>query len=119
MAENFYTKVYAMTRRIPRGRVATYGQIAALCGSPRAARQVGWALHELDGTSDMSIVPWQRVINRQGMISTTCEDHTAMQQAALLTSEGVAVTKKDGAYWIDLERFGWSPTGIPPLSKGR
>lgn len=104
---NFYSRVYKMTQRIPRGRVATYGQIAALCGNPRAARQVGWALHALDETPAHAKVPWQRVVNRHGMISTTCLDHPADEQAALLQGEGITVTNRDGNYFVALKDFLW------------
>ena len=62
----FFDTVHAMVRRIPVGRVSTYGHVAALCGKPRAARTVGWALHALPEESD---VPWQRVVNHRGGIS--------------------------------------------------
>ncbi|MFA5031045.1 MAG: MGMT family protein [Patescibacteria group bacterium] len=104
---NFYSRVYKMTKRIPRGRVATYGQIAALCGSPRAARQVGWALHALDEKPNHASVSWQRVINRHGMISTTCIDHPADEQAFLLRREGVRVTKREGNFFVDLKEYIW------------
>ena len=58
-----YQRIYAEVRRIPRGRVATYGQIARLAGLANHARQVGYALHRLD---DDSRVPWQRVVNQRG-----------------------------------------------------
>lgn len=57
---NFFSRVYRMIRRIPKGRVATYGQIAAFCGSPRASRQVGWVLHALDGHKEQKNIPWHR-----------------------------------------------------------
>ncbi len=61
-----YARIYAVVRRIPRGRVATYGQIAELAGLPGHARQVGYALHALpDGTA----VPWHRVLNARGALS--------------------------------------------------
>ena len=96
-----------MTKKIPSGRVATYGQIAAMCGSPRAARQVGWAMHAIDDSLDKRNIPWQRVINRHGMISTTCLEHPAEEQAFRLQREGVQVTKKDGNYFINLSKFLW------------
>ena len=68
MTGNLYQKIYACVRKIPRGKVATYGQIAALCGSPRGARIVGYALHVIPENSN---IPWQRVINSQGFISTS------------------------------------------------
>lgn len=66
MSAGTYARIYAIVRRIPRGKVATYGQVAALAGLPGRARQVGYALSALpDGTT----VPWHRVINAQGMLS--------------------------------------------------
>ena len=61
-----YRKIWATAKRVPKGRVATYGQIAALAGFPRQARLVGYALHSLPEKSD---VPWHRVINARGEIS--------------------------------------------------
>lgn len=104
--QNFYFRVYQAVRQIPKGKVATYGQIAALCGSPRASRQVGWALNVLKpGTN----VPWQRVINREGWITIENMRATKDMQAELLRSEGVNVQLRDGNYWVDLKRFLWNP----------
>ena len=64
MAESIYRRIYAEVRRVPRGRVATYGQIAALAGFPRHARQVGYALHGLRESEDG--VPWHRIVNSKG-----------------------------------------------------
>lgn len=99
---NFFEKIYKVVGRIPIGKVATYGQIAALVGSPRAARTVGWALHVCTER-----VPWHRVINHEGRISTTCLDHTADEQAFLLQQEGVKVKKVNQQYWIDLKKYRW------------
>ncbi|HSQ60298.1 MAG TPA: MGMT family protein [Acidobacteriota bacterium] len=66
-ARGAYERIYAAVKRIPRGRVSTYGDIAALAGLPGHARQVGYALHAL---RDASRVPWHRVVNAQGGIST-------------------------------------------------
>jgi len=105
---NFNQKVYYLTKKIPYGKVATYGQIAALIGSPRGARLVGWALHIMPQKM-YKTVPWQRVINREGRISTTCEEHTADLQAKLLRKEKIKITKKDGSYYIDLNKYLWRP----------
>lgn len=102
---NYFSRVYKLVRIIPAGRVATYGQIASLLGSPRGARIVGWALHLLDGQS----IPWQRVINGRGEISTTCETHTKLMQKKLLEAEGVEVKDRFGVYVVDLEKFLWRP----------
>lgn len=104
--QNFYFRVYQAVRRIPKGKVATYGQIAALCGSPRSARMVGWALNVLKpGTN----VPWQRVINREGRITIENMRATKDLQAQLLRGEGVDVQLRDGNYWVDLDAYLWKP----------
>lgn len=108
MSLNFFQKVYRLTKKVPRGKVATYGQIAALIGSPRATRQVGWALHVLPDNLQKE-TPWQRIINREGRISTTCREHTAKFQAALLRKENVKVVKKNESYFIDLDKYLWQP----------
>lgn len=104
--QNLYFRIYNVVRKIPRGRVATYGQIAALCGSPRAARVVGWALRSV---VDSKRVPWQRVVNKGGMISIENMQAPKELQANLLRAEGVEVTERDDNFWIDLNRFGWEP----------
>ena len=94
--------VYAIVRRIPRGRVMSYGQIATLLGSRLSPRAVGWALH---GCPDG--VPWQRVVNASGRCSTErLPDIPLGLQRALLEAEGVRF-KQSGA--IDLERYRWTP----------
>ncbi|MDP2789804.1 MAG: MGMT family protein [bacterium] len=110
----FNQRVFAIVRKIPKGRMATYGQIAALVGSPRAAQAVGWALHSLDAKPDQT-VPWQRVINRLGYISTTCLEHTANEQAWKLQKEGVEVTKKEELWFVDLSKYLWKPRTSRPL----
>jgi methylated-DNA-protein-cysteine methyltransferase-like protein len=81
----------------------TYGQVALALGMPRAARVVGGALHLLGAESD---VPWHRVVNRHGGISTRCPERSMWQQAERLRAEGVAV---DDALTLDLARYRWSP----------
>jgi methylated-DNA-protein-cysteine methyltransferase related protein len=103
---NLYQRIYNLVRKIPKGKVATYGQIAALAGSPRAARIVGYALHIINENSD---VPWQRVINRQGIISTTCQEHPPSLQADILIKEGVVVKNRNGLFQIDLKKYLWWP----------
>ena len=70
LRDRAYARIYAVVRRIPQGRVATYGQVAALAGMPGQARQVGYALHALP---EDEAVPWHRVINAQGQVSTRAE----------------------------------------------
>lgn len=103
MELNFFDRVYAVVRKIPRGKVASYGQIAALLGHPQAARTVGWALNALRD-SDIEDVPWQRVINSQGRISISRVDLGADLQRALLEEEGVEFNSRG---YVDLNRFGW------------
>ena len=103
MEPSFFERAYAVIRMIPRGKVASYGQIAALLGHPQAARTVGWALNALRG-SDIDDVPWQRVINSQGRISISRADLGAELQRALLEEEGVEFDRRG---YVDLARFGW------------
>ena len=106
--------VYRVVRRIPAGRVASYGQVAALAGMPRAARQVGYALHALDAESG---VPWHRVVNAQGQISERGPSVIVALQRSRLEAEGV-VFGPSGR--IDLARFGWRPRApIPKSAKSR
>ncbi|MFA6525755.1 MAG: MGMT family protein [Patescibacteria group bacterium] len=108
MTNDFYQKIYALVGKIPKGKVATYGQIAALAGAPRSARVVGWVLHILTEPQAKK-VPWQRVINKEGIISTTCEDHPRDLQKMLLEGDGVEVKEKNGCLWVDLEKYLWKP----------
>ena len=96
-----HRRFYDVVRRVPRGRVATYGQVAALAGLPRHARLVGYALKVLPEDSD---VPWHRVVNAKGQVSPRANalGHEELQ-AALLRREGVRMS--EGA--IPLERFLW------------
>lgn len=86
LKDRSYQRIYAVVSRIPRGRVATYGQIATLAGLPGHARQVGYALHALEDGSD---VPWHRVINAQGRISPRAEPGWDDVQRQLLQREGI------------------------------
>jgi methylated-DNA-protein-cysteine methyltransferase related protein len=101
--DDFTPRVYRCVRSIPRGRVLSYGDVAARLGTPRAARGVGWALAALpDGSS----VPWWRVVNRFGAISPRATPHAAPMQRALLESEGVKFGADD---CVDMPRFRWTP----------
>jgi methylated-DNA-protein-cysteine methyltransferase-like protein len=96
---------YRVARRIPRGKVATYGQVAALAGRPRGARLCGYALSALRGT--VHDVPWQRVLGARGAgrAGISLRDPVgAAAQRALLEREGVEV---DARGRVELERFGW------------
>lgn len=97
---NFKEQVIDWVKKIPKGRVVSYGQIAAKCGSPRASRQVGWMLNSLDGNTT---VPWWRVINNGGYISIKGNIMaTPLAQKNFLESEGVAVSKD---LKIDIEKY--------------
>lgn len=99
-----YERIWAVVRRIPRGRVATYGQVATLAGFPRQPRLAGYALHTLPEGSG---VPWHRVVNAQGRIRTgRGEPGGDLPQRFRLEEEGVEF---DWRGRIPLERFGWRP----------
>lgn len=102
-AGNTYVQIYATVRRIPRGKVSSYGRIAALAGLAGQARLVGYALHALRSgpPEGADAVPWWRVINAAGYISNAYEP--ALQRA-LLEAEGVAVDEHER---IDLTRYMW------------
>jgi methylated-DNA-protein-cysteine methyltransferase related protein len=98
-----YERIWAVVSRIPRGRVATYGQIARLAGLPRQARRVGYALAALPADRR---VPWHRVINAQGAISARGEPRWAQIQRELLRRERVAFDERG---LTDLARYAWKP----------
>lgn len=112
---NRYDAIYAAVRHIPAGRVATYGQIAALAGLPGRARLVGYALFRVAPEAN---VPWQRVVNARGEISMSPvrlgSDHL---QRVLLEEEGIRFSTSGR---IDLKQYGWEPEAsdwrfAPPL----
>lgn len=103
--------VYAIVRRIPFGRVASYGQVAAIAGSPGSARQVGYALAALPASSN---APWHRVLNARGAISPR-PGGAAITQRLRLEREGVGFGQ-DGR--VDLEAFGWRPEGNETVERG-
>ena len=100
--ESFYERVYAAARKIPKGKVATYGQLALLAGSPRASRVAGSAMAACRDPS----VPCHRVVDRFGGTKTVFDDYAPGTQRALLEAEGVGFLP-DGR--VDLERFRWEP----------
>ena len=101
----FNQRVFNLVRCIPRGQVSTYGDIATLLGSPRVARQVGFALAALTDPE----VPWHRVINARGAISFKGDLIRATEQRARLIAEGVLASAEGR---IDLARHRWrGPTG--------
>jgi len=98
-----YARIYAVVRRIPKGRVATYGQIAELAGLPGHARQVGYALHALlPGT----LVPWHRVINARGEVSRRARPGEEISQRMLLERERIQF---DGRGRVRLSQVQWKP----------
>jgi len=104
--QTIYQRICLMVQQIPPGRVATYGQIAALVGNC-TARMVGYAMSALDGNND---VPWQRVVNSQGKISLRADSHSTELQHQRLIEEGIVF---DGERRIHLRRYGW---GGPSLA---
>ena len=98
-----YQRIYAVVRRIPRGRVATYGQIASLAGLPGHARQVGYALHALEIDER---VPWHRVINARGEVSPRSAPGWDRVQRQHLEREGVVF---DARGRVALDRYRWRP----------
>jgi methylated-DNA-protein-cysteine methyltransferase-like protein len=108
-----YARIYTVVRRIPRGKVASYGEVARRAGLAGHARQVGYAMHALPaGTS----VPWYRVVNAQGEISRRKGGGGELEQRILLEREGVEFNRKNR---IDLRRFGWRRRAPRPPRRRR
>src|SRR5262249_11224773 len=101
-APPFHRLVYRLVRRVPRGKVVTYGQVAAILGQPRGARAVGTALAALRPPL-IALVPWQRVINAAGRCSHR-DGLAASVQRDLLRREGVRFDRRGV---VDLRRFRW------------
>ena len=97
---SYYDDVYELVMRIPRGKISTYGRIAAMTPVPRGARGVGWALAGLSEERSR-VVPWWRVINAAGRISN---DHNAALQRALLEEEGLIFDQRG---YVDLHHYLW------------
>lgn len=101
-----YERIYAVIRRIPRGRVATYGQVARLVGLVNGARQVGYAMAALP---DHTVVPWHRVLNAHG--ASSLRGGGEVTQRLRLEHEGV---RFGAAGCIDLAAYAWRPRrGVP------
>lgn len=98
-----YQRIYAVVRRIPRGKVASYGQIARAAGLPGRARQVGYAMYALPAGTR---VPWQRVVNAQGRVSRRRVPGAELSQRMLLEQEGIRFGPGGR---IPLGRYGWRP----------
>ena len=106
---SFYTQVYLVAQRIPKGKITSYGRIAAMLGRPNAARAVGYALSALKNAESgdrftSKTVPWQRIVNSQGRISIRHREVTASKQALLLREEGVDVDENGR---INLDIYLW------------
>lgn len=103
--ENFFLRVYEVTKSVPSGRVTSYGAIARYIGAPGASRMVGWALNNCHTSADA--IPAHRVVNRKGIL--TGKHHfrheTLMQE--LLESEGVFVDKDR---IVDFDKLFWDPS---------
>jgi methylated-DNA-protein-cysteine methyltransferase-like protein len=102
-----YGRIYSVIKRVPRGRVATYGQVASLAGLPGHARQVGYALSALP---EGRRVPWHRVINAKGEVSLRSEPGCDSDQRRLLEAEGVLFDHRGR---VSLARFQWRPRRRP------
>ena len=103
-----YQHIWDTIRKIPRGRVATYGQIAFEAGYPKQARLAGYALFN---TPSGFKLPWHRVINAQGRISFPPRSEPYKKQKALLEKEGVVFLRGK----VNLERFLWRPRSAAPV----
>lgn len=111
---DFSRKVMELINKIPKGKVATYGQIAKLAGKPHGSRGVSWILHSCSVTYRL---PWHRVVNSKGKISFLPLSHNYRQQKRYLENEKVIFLHGDR---IDLLRFQWKKTAPKPRSiKGK
>ena len=108
VTSSLYERFYAIIRRIPEGRVATYGQVATIAGLPRHARHVGFALRALPAGSE---VPWHRVLGASGRVSARAYPGPDELQRQLLEDEGVAFSAGGR---VDLERFRWDEDARRP-----
>ena len=97
---SLFERVYEYVKTVPRGKVVTYGQVAAAIGAPRCARQVGWALHV---NPEPGVIPCHRVVNREGRLAPAVACGGEAVQASLLEAEGVEVV---GGY-VDLNKYRW------------
>ena len=100
MSENSYVKIYEIVKQIPKGKVATYGQVAALAGNKRWARVVGYALHV---NPDPDRIPCYRVVNRDGRLSDAFAFGGVNQQKLLLEADGIEVVDNH----VNLELYQW------------
>lgn len=101
---SFFDNVYEAVQLIPRGKVATYGQIARMIGAPRSSRAVGYALH---ANPRPGVIPCHRVVNREGRLAPAFAFGGPEIQAQLLESEGVRVSED---FVVDLGKYLWQPS---------
>ena len=99
-----FERVYAAVRLIPRGSVATYGQIAMLCGKPGNSRQVGYGLRENLAGAD---IPAFRVVNGKGELSGAQHFLVSDLQRTLLAEDGVPTYWNGRCWQVDLKKYGW------------
>ena len=104
MPTDFFEKVYELTRKIPYGKVTTYGAIAKQLGSAKSARMVGWALNK--SSSQKEFVPAHRVVNRLGLLSGKAHFGNMNTMQELLENEGVEILNNQ---IINLEKYLWLP----------
>ena len=103
MSESFFAQVYKIVAQIPPGKVAGYGQIARMLGTPRAARTVGWALHS---NPDAPTIPCHRVVNVAGRVAPGFAFGGPGEQRKLLEAEGVAFVDEQH---VDMQKHQWLP----------
>lgn len=103
MDKSFNQRVWELVGIIPKGKVASYGQLATMLGHPRRARHIGFALNQ---TPDNLVLPWHRVINSKGRISFSDNSEQYLLQKAMLEAEKVRFTDNGS---IDFKEFGWRP----------
>lgn len=108
-----FASIHALVRRIPPGRVATYGQLARLLGAPRQARVVGWAMR---ATPRGAGIPWHRVVQQGGGLSPGVAPQDPGRQRRRLEAEGIAF-RLDGR--VDLAAHQWHPGPAPPPPPAR
>lgn len=100
-SKNYFENVYDLVKKVPKGKVVTYGEIARAIGNPRMSRQVGWALHV---NPKPGVIPCHRVVNRFGGLSSAFAFGGVNRQAELLSEEGVEVIDNK----VDLNKYGYS-----------
>ena len=110
MEKTTFELIYDVVKQIPKGSVATYGQIAALAGNKRWARVVGYALH---ANPDPAHIPCHRVVNREGAVSGAFAFGGGNRQVELLQAEGVEVNDKK----VDLKKYQWNRMTMEMLEK--